>query len=138
MITMVKLNKHAHKYFRKVRSLLTCRCSQKRRIMNELKASVMTFLTDTPDADYEVIVLRFGKPEQIAGSLVEDMSTNEILRNLRTRKKIISFVLCAVLAGVAIWLGVAGAAYVKYIDQHDGYFEIVIDEEKNISNTEGE
>lgn len=138
MIVMVKLNKSARKYMKDVRRLLTCKGSQKRRIISELQCSIGTYLADNSDADYEAIVLRFGQPEQIAASLVEGMSTNELLRNLRIRKKIISLVLCAVIAIVAIWLGTAGAAYVKYMDEEDGYFDIAIDEEENIRFTEGE
>lgn len=135
---MVKLNKASRKYIKEVGRVLPCRRGQKRKIIQEIQSSIVMYLAENPDADYDVISLRFGKPEQIAASLVEDMGADELLKRLNLKKKILLCVLCAIIAILAIWLGVVSATYVKYLDQSNGYYDIAIDVIEDIQFTEGE
>lgn len=135
---MVKLNKASRKYIKEVGRVLPCRRGQKRKIIQEIQSSIVMYLAENPDADYDVISLRFGKPEQIAASLVEDMGADELLKRLNIKKKILLCALCAIIAIVTIWLGVVGSAYIKYLDQSNGYYDIAIDVIEDIQFTEGE
>ena len=134
---MVILNRGAVRYLKTVYRLLPCKRNQKRKIISEIKNSVALFLTENPNSDFDSIALRFGNPKVIATSLVEEMQGFEILQDLQIKKRIISAVIVAVTMIVTIWLAVVGVAYIQYVDEYNGYFDVSVETESDIQNVGG-
>ena len=66
------------KYCRIVLSLLPCGRAEKEYIMEQIEASIDSFLSDEPGADFNAIQQRFGTPEEVAASLIENSGTAEV------------------------------------------------------------
>lgn len=134
---MVMLNREALRYLKTVYRLLPCKRYQRRKIISEIKNSVALFLADNPDSDYDSIATRFGNPKVVAASLVEEMQSVEILQELQIKRRIMAAVFTAVSMIVVIWLAVAGVAYIQYVDEYNGYFNVSVETENDIQNVEG-
>lgn len=87
-----------------------------------MAVSVRDFVTRNPYADYDAIVTRFGTPQQITASYLEDMDTQELAQHLKIRKKIITIVGAAALAIVLLWACVVSFALVEHFGRTNGYF----------------
>lgn len=128
---MQKLNRPARRYLRQIRGWLPCAGSMKRKMLAEIRETLLEFLADHPDADEQAIVSRFGAPQQIASSYVEEAETGELLRKLRIRRRVVSIACAAAVACVAIWAG--AVIYMVNSDAHQVkdpvvYIEITEDE----------
>lgn len=94
-----------------------------------METSVLDYASKNPDADYSEIAARFGSPQQIASSYVDEMETEELLWNLKIRKKIVRIVAIIAALVVVLWLGVVTFEYIYNTDVTNGYYEIAIAEE---------
>ena len=120
------INRNARRYLRQVRTWLPCGGTMKRQIMEKIRSSISRFLEEEPSADYDIIVSRFGTPQQIASAYVDEQDTEVLLRKLRIKRRIVAAVCCAAAACVVIWLSVALAAYVNFSIAENGYAVIEI------------
>lgn len=102
---MQKLNRPARRYLRQIRGWLPCAGSMKRKMLTEIRETLLEFLADHPDADEQTIISRFGTPQQIAASYVDEAETEELLRRLRIRRRVVSIACAAAVACVTIWAG---------------------------------
>lgn len=119
-------NRHARKYCWCVRGFLPCSLKQRRLILSEIKSNLSAYLEENPSASFEEIESRFGAPRQIAVAYVEEMGTEELLKQLRIRKRIISVICAGVALALLIW---ASAVTVIIVDCHktdNGYYEVII------------
>lgn len=114
-------NKAAERYMRQVRSLLPCSRGIKDEITAPLRKSVDAFLAEDPAADAEAIRTRFGTPETIAASCLENTDTAEVLRRLQTKRRIVSLVVAAVILALLIWVGVFAHAELNSKKVRDGF-----------------
>lgn len=123
---MERLNKDARRYLRQIRGWLPCAGRMKRKMLECIKVDILEFLSENPDADYKMVVARFGTPQQIASSYVEEAETGELLRVLKTRRKVITIVVTTAVMIVSIWAG--AVAFIVTSDAHkaDGYYEVEI------------
>lgn len=126
------------RYLREIRRELPCTGKSKRRILKQILEMTELFAEDHPEVDYLQIVARFGTPQQIAESYVDEMETREITKNLRIRRKIIGIISIVAVAIVAIWIGVVSAAMIGHNNEMDGYAVITDTEIERIIYDEGE
>lgn len=129
---MKKGNIAAWRYLWKVRGWLPCSGKLKREIMARIKTVLNDYLNDHPDADFAELSYRFGTPKQVASSYVEDMDTEELLRNLRIRSRILGIVAGTALIVIVLWVGTVTYAIIHNEQMSHGYMVIgpveVIDE----------
>lgn len=118
----------AKKYCREVGKWLPCSGLQKKRILDNLRDSVAAYTDDNPDAEYQAIVNRFGLPQVIAATYVDELDSQELLGNLRVKRRIIRIVSVVACFVVFIWLGITTAALISDAHQADGYYITHIDE----------
>ena len=102
---MRKGNRAARRYLRNVKDWLPCSGKLKREIMARIKNVLDDYLAEHPDADFVELSHRFGLPKQIASSYVEEMDTEELLHNLRIRRRILGIVTCTALIVITLWDG---------------------------------
>lgn len=101
---MIGVYKKLRRYYWEVNNLLPCNPRIKQTLMDKIKENIDQFLEEYPDADYDVIVQRFGTPQQIAASYLEEMDPQEVLYRLNTRKRIAGIV----TAGVVLFVVLCG------------------------------
>lgn len=123
---MIGVYKKLKRYYWEVSNLLPCNPKIKQTLMEEIKENIDQFLEEYPDADYDVIVQRFGTPQQIAASYLEEMDPQEVLKRLNSRERIAGIVtagiaLCVLLCG--IWVLLFAADVMKSVDS---YLEVYV------------
>lgn len=118
---MKKGNIAAWRYLWKVRGWLPCSGKLKREIMARIKTVLDDYLNDHPDADFAELSHRFGTPQQIAASYIEEMNVQDLLKQLRIRRKIICIVVATALTLVSLWAGVVITALIRHVKAMDGY-----------------
>lgn len=126
------LNVHLMRYLWKVRRELPGSRRQKKQILSRVEASVRDFLAENPDADYAAIAQRFGTPQQIAASYIEEMSTPELTQQLRIKKRIVCVIGVAALALILLWAGFVLAITIdshRSINGYGRYGEVTVIEE---------
>lgn len=87
-----------------------------------MAACVRDFVSNHPNADYAAITARFGTPQQIAESSLENMETAELAQELRIRKKIVKIIAIAALSLVLLWAFGVGVAIVDSIIASGGTY----------------
>lgn len=122
------MNRDVKHYLREVGKWLPCSGMQKKRILDNLRDSVAAYVNDNPVAEYHTIVDRFGTPQVIASTYIDELDTPEILENLRIKRTVVRIVSATAAAIVFIWLGVAGVALISNNHQVNGYYIAYIDE----------
>lgn len=128
------LNVHLLRYLWKVRGELPGNRRQKKQILSRVESSVRDFVTENPHADYAAITQRFGTPQQIAASCIEEMDAQELTLQLRIRKTIVRIVAATALVLVLLWAGVVVTALIRHIKDMDGY--LIVGEAEVISRTD--
>lgn len=126
----------AWRYLWKVRGWLPCSGKLKREIMARIKTVLNDYLNDHPDADFAELSHRFGTPKQVASSYVEDMDTEELLRNLRIRRRILGIVASTAFVVVALWVGTV--TYVIIHNEKTAHGYIVVGPPQVIESVEYE
>lgn len=97
-------NRSARKYLRKVRALLPCSRKMKDEITTPLRRSMAEYLSEQQGATAAELQARFGTPEVIAASCLEDVDTTEVLRRLLLRRRVFVIVFIAVLLFLMSWV----------------------------------
>lgn len=97
-------NRSARKYLRKVRALLPCSRKMKDEITMPLRRSMAEYLSEQQGATAAELQARFGTPEVIAASCLEDVDTTEVLRRLLLRRRVFVIVFIAVLLFLMSWV----------------------------------
>lgn len=121
---MKKGNIAAWRYLWKVRGWLPCSGKLKREIMARIKTVLNDYLNDHPDADFAELLHRFGTPQQIAASYIEEMNVQDLLKQLRIRKKIIGIVVATAVTLVLLWAGAVTTALIRHINDMNGYLVV--------------
>ena len=127
-------NVHLLRYLWEVREELPGNRRQKKQILSRVESSVRDFATENPHADYAAITQRFGTPQQIAASCIEEMDAQELTLQLRIRKTIVRIVAATALVLVLLWAGVVVTALIRHIKDMDGY--LIVGEAEVISRTD--
>ena len=127
-----KTDRQVRRYLRQVWNGLPCPKREKRRILSAINETLEDYLLENPNAQYEEIQARFGPPQQIAASYIGAMETQELMKRLRTRKRILGVTLTAAALLVAMWLVYLGICFEEVEQNANGYLsegQIVIVEE---------
>ena len=128
------LNVHLLRYLWKVRGELPGNRRQKKQILSRVESSVRDFVTENPHADYAAITQRFGTPQQIAASCIEEMDAQKLTLQLRIRKTIVRIVAATALVLVLLWAGVVVTALIRHVKAMNGY--LIVGEAEVIDRTE--
>lgn len=124
-------NPSIHRYYYEIRSVLPCGGKLKRKVIKKIHENISEYLKEKPKADYSEIVSRFGTPQQIASTYIDEMQTHELLKRIKINKKILIIVAWVAVAIVAIWLAFAGILYVDSQDAVNGYYDVSVEAEEN-------
>lgn len=92
--------KYVKRYRRMVKSSVPQDYPDRKRILRDMQMALDDFLEEHPQADYETLEKEFGKPEELAASLIDGLSGEQVLRLFMQRKKweIVTVVAAGILA----------------------------------------
>lgn len=133
---MERHSRAVRRYLREIRGWLPCSGKLKRGILERIEHTIQEYLAENQNASYEELTERFGMPQQIAASYVEEMGTDELLRDLRIRRKIMKIVAATAAVAFILW---AGYLTIALIDVHEnvngygGYGEVTVIERTETS-----
>ena len=105
------MNRAGRSYLRKVQGLLPCSRKMKCEITAPLRRSMAEYLAEQPDATAESLRTRFGAPEVIAATCLEDVDTTELLQKLRVRRRVLTIVITAAFLALLSWGCTIAIAY---------------------------
>lgn len=115
--------KLARRYCRRVRGRLPVGGPKKREFLETLHQRVLEFLHESERADAAAVEARFGSPDAIALSFLEQMSYAELTCKIRFRNRVIAAVLAVAFAAV-MGLALTFHQMIEYNkNRHDGYIE---------------
>jgi hypothetical protein len=59
----------------------------RKHLIEEMQEMINSYWTEHPNATYEQLEKRFGKPEELAASLIDSLTSEEVLHLFNNRKK---------------------------------------------------
>ena len=115
-------NAGVRQYFGEIKRNIPCTGKRKRDILRNIDERVEEYLKEYPDARYADLTARFGTPDQIVFSCLEEMDAGELLQRLKIKRKIVGITAAAALAVVVLWTAVVSIMYVENKNYREGYF----------------
>ena len=135
---MMMHNAQARRYLREIQECLPCTGKVKRGITRKINGMIDDAMLDESDLTYEMLVKRFGTPQQIASSYVDEMDTPELLRKLRIKKKVFAVVCATAAIILAIWIGVVVTATQAHYNSMNSFGVETITITERITDNGGE
>lgn len=128
-------NWYIRRYVRAVSTFLPCSGKRKKPWLADLRAQAESYVAEGGDA--AALEQRFGTPQQMAFSYVDEMPTADLLAELHIRRRLVAVTAITLAAALAIYIAVlVWQAYLVY-DRFNGWTETYIVEYENIV-TEGD
>lgn len=101
----------------------------KKPLLDALRAQAEEYIADGGDA--AALEQRLGTPQQVAAAWVDEMEMPELLKALRSRRRVVLTVLAGVIAALAVWLAVCMVSLRDYHQAVDGHVETIVTEVDN-------
>lgn len=120
-------NAPVRRYIREVKKSIPGGGKQKKQILERVRASILEYVAEIPNAGYDDLRTRFGVPEQIAASYLEELDIPDLKKQLSVKKRIAFAVVSVVIVAVGIWVGVVLYALGEYGDAMPGYIERTVE-----------
>lgn len=80
------MNQAAKQYLKQLKKQLPYSASQKKRYIGDITDSIISYVQDHPDCNFEELSRAFGTPGEIAESYITDLSSGEYHKKLSTKK----------------------------------------------------
>lgn len=125
-------NADVRRFLREIRNSIPCGGKQKKQILERVRASILEYEAEIPNAGYDDLRARFGTPEQIAASYLEELDVPALKKQLSVRKRIIFAVVAVAIVVVGIWAGVVLHALREYGDAMPGYIEVIVEVDERV------
>lgn len=129
-------NWYIRRYVRAVSTFLPCSGKRKKPWLADLRAQAESYVAEGGDA--AALEQRFGTPQQMAFSYVDEMPTADLLAELHIRRRLVAVTAITLAAALAIYIAVlVWQAYLVY-DSLNGWSETYVVEYENIVTEEAE
>lgn len=129
-------NWYIRRYVRAVSTFLPCSGKRKKPWLADLRAQAESYVAEGGDA--AALEQRFGTPQQMAFSYVDEMSTADLLAELHIRRRLVAVTAITLAAALAVYVAVlVWQAYLVY-DRFNGWSETYVVEYENIVTGEEE
>lgn len=129
-------NWYIRRYVRAVSTFLPCSSKRKKPWLADLRAQAESYVAEGGDA--AALEQRFGTPQQMAFSYVDEMPTADLLAELHIRRRLVAVTAIALAAALAVYI--AALAWQAYLihDSLNGWSETYVVEYENIVTEEAE
>lgn len=129
-------NWYIRRYVRAVSTFLPCSGKRKKPWLADLRAQAESYVAEGGDA--AALEQRFGTPQQMAFSYVDEMSTADLLAELHIRRRLVAVTAIVLAAALAVYIAVlVWQAYLIH-DSLNGWTETYVVEYENIVTGEDE
>lgn len=129
-------NWYIRRYVRAVSTFLPCSGKRKKPWLADLRAQAESYVAEGGDA--AALEQRFGTPQQMAFSYVDEMPTADLLAELHIRRRLVAVTAITLAAALAVYIAVlVWQAYLVY-DRFNGWTETYVVEYENIVTGEEE
>ena len=129
-------NWYIRRYVRAVSTFLPCSGKRKKPWLADLRAQAESYVAEGGDA--AALEQRFGTPQQMAFSYVDEMPTADLLAELHIRRRLVAVTAITLAAALAVYVAVlVWQAYLVY-DRFNGWSETYVVEYENIVTGEEE
>lgn len=129
-------NWYIRRYVRAVSTFLPCSGKRKKPWLADLRAQAESYVAEGGDA--AALEQRFGTPQQMAFSYVDEMPTADLLAELHIRRRLVAVTAIALAAALAVYIAVlVWQAYLVH-DRFNGWTEMYVVEYENIVTGEEE
>lgn len=109
------------RYIQSVSAELPCTGKAKKHIISQLQDSVSGYLEQNPDADFMSVQAHFGSPQEIATGYVDAQDSPNLLKKMRTKKKVIAIVSGIMAVILLIWIGAVAWAIKNQNESNNDY-----------------
>lgn len=129
-------NWYIRRYVRAVSTFLPCSGKRKKPWLADLRAQAESYVAEGGDA--AALEQRFGTPQQMAFSYVDEMPTADLLAELHIRRRLVAVTAIVLAAALAVYI--AALAWQAYLihDSLNGWTETYVVEYENIVTGEDE
>lgn len=129
-------NWYIRRYVRAVSTFLPCSGKRKKPWLADLRTQAESYVAEGGDA--AALEQRFGTPQQMAFSYVDEMPTADLLAELHIRRRLIAVTAITLAAALAVYI--AALAWQAYLihDSLNGWSETYVVEYENIVTEEAE
>lgn len=129
-------NWYIRRYVRAVSGFLPCSGKRKKSWLADLRAQAESYVAEGGDA--AALEQRFGTPQQMAFSYVDEMPTADLLAELHIRRRLVAVTAITLAAALAVYI--AALAWQAYLihDSLNGWSETYVVEYENIVTEEAE
>lgn len=127
---------YIRRYVRAVSTFLPCSGKRKKPWLADLRAQAESYVAEGGDA--AALEQRFGTPQQMAFTYVDEMPTADLLAELHIRRRLVAVTVITLAAALAVYIAVlVWQAYLVY-DRFNGWTETYVVEYENIVTEEAE
>ena len=88
----------------------------RKRIISQIRDSIVEYIQENPEADFETVQSHFGTPQEIAASYMYAEETPVLLRKMNINKKVLAIVAGVMAVIFALWFCII--AREMYIAHH--------------------
>lgn len=129
-------NWYIRRYVRAVSTFLPCSGKRKKPWLADLRAQAESYVAEGGDA--AALEQRFGTPQQMAFSYVDEMPTADLLAELHIRRRLVAVTAITLAAALAVYIAVlVWQAYLVH-DSLNGWMETYVVEYESIVTGEEE
>ena len=122
------------KYVCAVSSFLPCSGKTKKPWLDAIRAQAEDYIAQ--GGDPAALAERFGTPQQVAAAYVDEMPTAELLAELHIRRRVVTTVVLAVVAALAVYAGVLLLQLHTIHQDLSGWSENIVTAYEDYENTE--
>ena len=91
------------KYIKYVKKIIPIHSKDKKEFIQLLTQKIIEFSNTQPNCTYQNIIDEFGSPNEVAGSYIETLNSDEIIKKLNKKKIINIFISVIIILCISVW-----------------------------------
>ena len=91
------------KYIKYVKKIIPIYSKDKKEFIQLLTQKIIEFSNEHDSCSYQDIVDEFGSPNEVAGSYIETLNSDEIIKKLNKKKIINIFISVIIILCISVW-----------------------------------
>ena len=95
--------KEIKKYIKYVKKIIPFYSKDKKEFLKLLTQKIIEFSNTHPNFTYQNIIDEFGSPNEVAGSYIETLNSDEIIKKLNKKKIINIFISVIIILCISVW-----------------------------------
>lgn len=131
------MNKEIKKYIKYVKKIIPFYSKDKKEFLKLLTQKIIEFSNTQPNCTYQNIIDEFGSPNEVAGSYIESLENDDIIKQLNKKYIFKTLVTIIIFISIGIWCLEIYHFNKLYQDARDsihGYWVEEITEDSRIEN----